>query len=117
MYCPRCKEITTCKAIPGADVTHDARDYSQRKYYTKHSDIQFFQRGRKCLACDFKFQSGEVSLKFLEELVELRVALGDIKRNAETYTQQSAAAAESLEKLSQALGVLRALKVYKKAGA
>ena len=117
MYCPKCKEITTCKAIPGADVTQDASDYNQRKFFTKHSDIQFFQRGRVCLSCGFKFKSGEISMNFLEELVELRVALADIKRNAEIYTKQSAAAAESLSKLSGALDVLRALKVYQRAGA
>ena len=115
MYCPGCKEITTCKAVPAAQVTFDARDYGQRKYYAKHDDINFFQRGRECLSCGHEFVSAEVDLNFLEELVELREALSSIKHNAEAYSKESAAASSSLAKLSESLGVLRALKLYKKA--
>ena len=50
---------------------------------------------------------------FIDELVELRNALGDIKANAESYIKESDKAAKSLAKLSEALSVLRALKVYK----
>ena len=75
MYCPDCKKITTCKAVPAAQVTLDASDYAQRKYYTKHADINFFQRGRECLSCGHEFVSGEVDLGFLQELIELRDAL------------------------------------------
>ncbi len=116
MWCPGCKDITTCKAVPAAQVTYDPADYTQRRYYTKHSDIQFFQRGRECLSCGHEFVSAEVDLGFLEELVELRNALSAIKANAEAYVKESAAASESLSKLSESLGVLRALKVYKSAG-
>ena len=115
MYCPSCKEVTTCKAVPAALVTYNPSDYGQRKYYTKHDDIQFFQRGRECLSCGHDFVSAEVDLLFLEELVELRGALSDIKGNAEAFVKQSAAASVSLEKLSGSLGILRALKVYKSA--
>ncbi|WP_137895044.1 hypothetical protein [Ramlibacter sp. 2FC] len=115
MYCPSCKEVTTCKAVPAAQVTYNPSDYGQRKYYIKHDDIQFFQRGRECLSCGHEFVSAEVDLQFLEELVELRDALSEIKGNAEAYVKESAAASVSLEKLSESLGVLRALKVYKSA--
>ncbi|MEK6707579.1 MAG: hypothetical protein AABY81_02035 [Pseudomonadota bacterium] len=113
MHCPSCKKITTCKAVPAAQVTYDSSDYGQRRYYTKHSDIQFFQRGRECLSCGHEFVSAEVDHEFLEELVELRDALSAIKTNAEMYVKESAAASTSLTKLSESLGVLRALKVYK----
>jgi hypothetical protein len=115
MYCPSCKQVTTCKAVPAAQVTFDASDYGQRKYYTKHDDIQFFQRGRECLSCGHEFVSAEVDLAFLQELVELRDALSSIKANAESYVKESAAASVSLSKLGESLGVLRALKVYKNA--
>lgn len=113
MHCPSCKQVTTCKAVPAAQVTYDPSDYGQRKYYTKHDDIQFFQRGRECLSCGHEFVSAEVDLAFLQELVELRDALSAIKANAEAYVKESAAASTSLSKLSESLGVLRALKVYK----
>jgi hypothetical protein len=116
MWCPSCKSITTCKAVPAAQVTYNPADYAQRKYYTSHSDIQFFQRGRECLSCGNGFVSAEVDLDFLEELVELRNALAAIKENAEAYVKESAAASKSLSKLSESLSVLRALKLYKSSG-
>jgi hypothetical protein len=115
MHCPSCKKVTTCRAVPAAQVTWDSSDYAQRKYYSNHSDIQFFQRGRECLSCGYEFVSAEVDLEFLEELVELRDALSAIKSNAEKYMNESSAASVSLAKLSESLGVLRALKVYKSA--
>lgn len=115
MYCPSCKDITTCKAVPAAQVTYNSSDYGQLMYFPKHDDIQFFQRGRECLRCRHGFVSAEVDLAFLEELVQLRGALSAIKGNAEAYVKESAAASASLQKLSESLGVLRALKVYKSA--
>lgn len=115
MYCPSCKEITKCKAIPAAKVTLNARDYAQRMYYVKHKDVHYFQRGRECLTCMNAFVSAEVDLAFIEELIELRNALSTIKLNAETYIEQSAAASASLSMLSESLEVLRALKIYKTA--
>jgi len=113
MFCPSCKKVTTCKAVPAARITNNSSDYGQRQYYAKHSDIHFFQRGRECLSCGHEFVSAEVDLIFLEELVELRDALSAIKTNAEAYVKESAAASASLTKLSESLSVLRALKVYK----
>ena len=113
MFCPGCKSINTCKAVPVPQVTMRTSDYGQRRYYKKHADLQFFQRGRECLACGHEFVSAEVDRGFLEELVELRDALRELKSNAESYVKESAAASESLSKLSASLGVLRALKMYK----
>lgn len=115
MYCPSCKKVTTCKAVSAAQVTFNPSDYGQRKYYLKHDDIQFFQRGRACLSCGHEFVSAEVNYAFLEELVELRGALSAIKGNAEAYVKESAAASASLQRLNESLGVLRALKIYKSA--
>jgi hypothetical protein len=116
MYCPGCKKITTCKAVAAAQVTQRASDYSQRKYYTKHNDIHYFQRGRQCLTCKHEFVSGEVDLGFLRELAQLRDALSEIKANAETYAKESEAASASLAKLSESLETLQALALYKNAG-
>ncbi|BET26682.1 hypothetical protein RGQ30_21830 [Limnobacter thiooxidans] len=49
----------------------------------------------------------------MDELVELRNALKDIKKNAEAYSIESANASSSLAKLSESLSVLKALKFYK----
>lgn len=115
MYCPKCKSIAPCKAVPGAVVTSNTRDYNQRFHFSAHSDINFFQRGRECLGCGFRFLSGEVNLKFLTELIELRDALKTIKANAEAYKTQSLSASKSLSALSESLDILSALKMYKDA--
>lgn len=113
MYCRGCDRITPCKGVLASQVTHDSSDRAQRQAY---DGIEFFQRGRICLECGHKFVSVEVEWAFLEELVELRDALGPIKGNAESYIMESASASSSLAKLSESLGVLRALKIYKGTG-
>lgn len=115
MYCPVCDDITTCKAVPAAQVTGKSGGHAQRMFYEKHPDIQFFRRGRECLSCGHEFLTAEVDLDFLEELINLREALSSIKKNAEAYTKESAAASASLAKLSESLRLLKALKIYKQA--
>lgn len=73
------------------------------------------RRGRVCQDCYHEFLTAEVDERFIDELVELRDALAEIKANAEAYVTESAAASRSLSKLSASLGVLRAVKIYKKA--
>lgn len=113
MFCPSCKQITTCKAVSANEITWDSSDYDQRQHFKKHEDINWFQRGRECLSCGHEFITAEVDIEHLEELVELRDALGAIKANAEAYVEESSAASQSLSKLSESLIVLRALKLYK----
>jgi len=112
VWCPECREFTTCKAVSAAEVTGNSDDRGQRKYFTNHPDIAFFQRGRVCLSCDHEFVTTEVEIEFLEELMKLRQALGDIKKNAELYSAQSTSAAKSLGALSKSLSVLRTLRIY-----
>ena len=112
MWCPNCKSIRTCRAVPGAQVTLDADDYAQRRYHSEHSDLNWFQRGRECLTCGFRFLTGEIRLRYLFELVELRNALADLKQNAEQYLEQSAEASATLNALNKSLGVLKALRLY-----
>jgi hypothetical protein len=113
MWCPNCKSIMTCKAIPGASVTDRPGDYGQRWSHKKHEDLHWFQRGRQCLICSHRFLTGEMNLDHLFELAELRDALSEVKANAEAYAAESARAAGSLTKLSKSLKILRSLKIYK----
>jgi hypothetical protein len=64
------------------------------------------------LACSGTFVSAEVEENFLDELVQLRGALAQIKKHAEAYIKESDTAAESLKKLAGSLQVLRALRLY-----
>jgi hypothetical protein len=109
-WCPECKETQVCAAV---NPTQLGKRSGQRWYKTEHSDIQWFRRGLVCQHCDHKWLSAEVPEEFLDELVELRNALRDIKANAEAYVKESAKASKSLTKLGESLSVLRALKVYK----
>ena len=112
VWCPECRKFTTCKGLSVADVTRDSGDREQRQSFVDHPDIAFFQRGRRCLACGHEFVTTEVHIDFLQELMELRIALGDIKRHAERYSRESEAAAEALSELSQSLSVLGTLRIY-----
>lgn len=109
-YCPQCEAVRVCRAVNPSSLGYES---GQRWYRQDHSDIQWFRRGLICTKCRHKWLTAEVNEDFLDELVELRNALREIKKHAETYMVQSKTAAESLEKLSKSLGVLRALKMYK----
>ena len=110
MWCPFCKEITTCRAFP---LTEYGELSGQRKYRSDEPDINFFQRARECLECESQFLTCEVDEDFIDELVELRHALADIKQHAEAYVGDARKASKALSKLTSSLKILRALKMYK----
>ena len=109
-WCPQCKEARVCAAVNPSQLGYTS---GQRWYTTEHADIQWFRRGLVCQTCSHEWLSAEVPEDFVDELVELRGALRDIKANAEAYARESGKASKSLAKLSESLSVLRALKVYK----
>ena len=110
MFCPHCEDLTECRVIPATLMGEDA---GQRWSRTDHTDINWFRRARQCKNCSQGFLTAEIDEKFLEELVELREALGSIKLHAEQYLTESTSAAKSLNKLSKSLRVLKALSIYK----
>lgn len=110
MYCPNCEKICVCRAIPLNEI---GRKSGQRWRMSDHPDINWFRRGRECLTCYKRFVTSEVNEKYINELVELRDALYDIKKHSEQYIGESKQASMTLEKLSESLGVLKALKIYK----
>ncbi len=109
-WCPNCKSVQVCAALNPSALGYAS---GQRWYRRDHSDIQWFRRGLVCQACGKEWLTAELPEEFLDELVELRNALKDIKLNTETYIKEAETASASLKKLSTSLGVLRALKVYK----
>ena len=109
MYCPSCKEITICTAIPLIQV---GLTTGQRVYRKEHQDINWFRRGRKCTECSKKFVTAEIDEDFITELVKLRNALGTIKQHAEKYSKEAIQAAATLDELSESLEILKALKIY-----
>jgi transcriptional regulator NrdR family protein len=109
MHCPYCGEIQECKAVAPSTIGLES---AQRWGRTDHTDIQWFRRVRKCLECENVFITAELDQDFLEELVQLRSALGDIKLNAEQYLKESMAASKTLQKLAVSLSVLKALSLY-----
>jgi hypothetical protein len=109
MFCPHCQEINECRAIKPNEVGLKG---GQRWYRTDSPDIQWFRRIRQCLGCSEVFITAEVNEDYLDELVELRSALREIKLNAEQYLKESTAASKTLTKLSASLGVLQALNIY-----
>jgi hypothetical protein len=112
MFCKCCNRVTVCKAIDPKLVVASVQS-GRRFYRTSHEDIQYFRRGRICLACETAFLTAELREDFLSELTELREALGRIKQNAEKYVSEATSASGALAELTNSLEVLRALKIYK----
>lgn len=110
MYCPACEVTRVCRAISPTELGYSS---SRTWHMSGNDDVQWFRRGRQCLHCGESFVTSEVREAFLEELVELRSALVDLKQHAEEYVQASGQARDALEELTDSLEVLRALKLYK----
>jgi hypothetical protein len=111
MYCPKCDDI---KVLKGRSPAVLGDEKGQRVYMAQHPDLQIFQRCRECLTCGHKFMSAEIPEAFLYELMKLREALSDIKKNAEEYVVESSRAATSLQRLTDSLKLLRALEIYQR---
>ena len=107
LWCPNCGEVHPCYSVNPSDVGEG----SGRRFYREDADdVHFFRRFRDCTNCGQHFETSEVEAHFLDELVQLREALADIKANAAAYEQDAKKAAEKLKKLSKSLAVLKALK-------
>ena len=107
LWCPHCEEIHPCYSVNPSDVGESG---GRRFYKSDAADVNFFRRFRNCTNCDEHFETSEVEARFLDELVQLREALADIKANAAAYEQDAKKASDKLKKLSKSLAVLKALK-------
>jgi hypothetical protein len=107
-WCPRCKEVTVVRAVSTSSLGVTS---GQRWYKEDHQDIQWFRRGQECQTCLHDWLSAEVPEVYINELVKLRDALRDIKKNAESYSKESEIAAKSLARLSKSLSDLKALDI------
>ena len=92
LWCPGCEKVQVCKAIPSADS-------EQRRRFTSHKDVQWFQRRRECKSCGHEFVTAECSIKFLVELTELRKERSDIKARALSYISAFEKVSKGLKKL------------------
>jgi len=110
MTCPECKEIQVCRAIPPGEL---AAESGQRWHRIGHEDVSWFRRGRECLACGNEWLTAELPEDLVDELIDLRNALADVKANAEEYIKSSQGAAEALSALAGSLDVLRSLRSYR----
>lgn len=110
-WCPYCKKITICRAVNPSELGCRS---GQRWRKIEHTDINWFRRGLICTECDSDWLTAEIEEDFLDELIKLRDALKDVKQNAEQYIEDSEKASKNLKNLSESLGVLKALDIYKK---
>jgi hypothetical protein len=107
MWCPHCKGIHPCYSRNPSEVGESG---GHRFEMIDADDVQYFRRFRECQNCFNVFETSEVNSHFLDELVELRHALSEIRNNAVAYEADAKAAARGLKKLSKSLSKLRALK-------
>lgn len=110
LWCPHCREVRVCEAKnPGAM----GKPAGQRWWRTGHYDIQWFRRGRTCQTCRRRFFTAELHEEIIDELVQLRDALKEVKEKAEAYLHQATATSRSIDDLGRSLSALRALEMYK----
>lgn len=107
-WCPHCKKITVCSASNPKDIDGDA-SRNQRIYWSDHRDVNAFRRGIWCRSCDGQWLTVEVEEIFMDELIDLREKLTELKLHASTYESESLKASESLKNLTMSLNVLKAL--------
>ncbi|MBP2455140.1 hypothetical protein [Mycolicibacterium lutetiense] len=105
-WCPKCE---TWRVIEAVKLTELGEEYHQR-IELRHENIRYFRRGQQCQTCYHCWLSAEVPERLIDELVERRIALRDIKKNAEAFSKESEIAAESLARLSKSLSDLTELK-------
>jgi hypothetical protein len=110
-WCPQCEQVRVCTAVNPSSLGERS---GQRWYKRDHKDIQWFRRGLVRQSCRHEWLSAELPEAYVDELVELRAALLEIKTNAEAYSKESENAAKSLAKLSRSLSDLKALIIYKR---
>lgn len=106
IWCPNCKATTTCQAVPVPSVTGNSDDYFQRGVMRDHKDIQFFQRGRRCLICYHGFLTAEVDFDLIYELVELRASLKEVQEKLAIHRNDASTAAKSFRELNNLLTTL-----------
>lgn len=114
IYCPACKEIQVCRAVNPSEIAYES---GQRWENLRHPDIQWFRRGRVCLACRHEFLTAEIEEDLLTELVKLREALADIHMKADEYVRESNRASKALQELSRSLRLFKVLGVDGNSGA
>lgn len=113
IWCSKCRSITACKGVEPKEIKKYLKR-GRRWYMKEHEDVHWFQRGRICQSCGHGFITSEVNREFLDELIELRDALGEIKKNTEEYIEKSKEASLSLEELNSSFNKLKAMKIYLK---
>jgi len=106
-WCPHCGNITVCRAENPS--TH-GKPSGQRWFRRGHEDIAWFRRGLTCTACGNRWLTAELPETYLDELVELRNSMAQLKKLAASFVADSTAASKSLKQLEAALSSLAALK-------
>ncbi len=112
MYCPECGKITVCSSIPISQVLNSKTGNQQRLFMDDKSGdkVSFFRRGRQCHTCWNEFLTAEVDEGHLDELIELRDLLSEIKAHANKFGLEVEIASKTLDNLRGSLNLLRALK-------
>ena len=69
IYCPCCKGIQICAAIPLSSLGEESIQHCRR---TGYETVHFFRRARKCQTCYETFITAELDENLLNELVRLK---------------------------------------------
>lgn len=109
MWCPRCRKIRTCEATSSANLSgsHLSGTYyferKQQLQSPEYRDINWFQRGRICLECDYNFVTIELEYEFLTELIKHRKNFSYLEKRIRELISESKKLSESQTKLLETL--------------
>jgi hypothetical protein len=81
LWCPKCDEIQECKVI-----SYD-NDSKGNFFHKEFPDLQWRARPRQCNVCDHHFNTYEIEQTAIDELVELRKLLIELKTSIELQEQ------------------------------
>jgi hypothetical protein len=88
IFCPECQGIRVCRALSPTVLDQPS---SRRVQDERYPDLNWFRRGRECLACAHKFLTGELDEDFIRELVELRRSwLRGVSKSAQSAARAAA---------------------------
>lgn len=95
IYCPFCRSFKVCSGSVKLSEFSVENSYfgnytdEQRLTHSKCKDLSFFARGRLCLTCNRKFITVEIHENVLQELIDLRNKMVNIREKANNFNENN----------------------------
>ena len=116
LYCPNCKRYQIVRVSNSYDSKAWTGDHNHKLYFKENPDITWHRRVRQCSVCDQQFSTAEIEERYLDELVQLRKSVVQLRSRLERYENASNSARDAVSLYEKASNSARdALSRYEKA--